>query len=197
MHERDAFATLVQRVRDGDAEAADELIRLYEPEIRRFIRYRLSSASLSALLESLDIWQSVLARFFVQLDTGHLDLEEPTQLRKLLITMARNKVYDQIRRQTADRRDRRKHCADGGGRLDELACGAETPSQIVARREILALVRASLSEEETYLLEQRVEGRPWDALAEELQARPDALRKRLTRAMDRVAGQWGISQELK
>lgn len=194
MLERDAFAALLERVRDGDSQAATELVGQYETEIRRFIRYRLSTASLSALLESLDIWQSVLARFFVHLDTGKLDLDEPIQLKKLLMTMARNKVYDQIRRQTAERRDRRKHGAGGYALLEGMQDGADTPSQIVARQEIVGLVRAALSEEEAYLLEQRVAGRQWEALADELHCRPDTLRKRLTGAMDRVANELGFCE---
>lgn len=88
MLERDAFSALMKRVREGDSQAAAELVGLYETEIRRFIRYRLATASLSTLFESLDIWQSVMARFFVHLDAGKLDLHEPVQLRKLLMTLA-------------------------------------------------------------------------------------------------------------
>ena len=194
MLDRDAFSNLIQRVQSGESEAAAELVRLHETEIRRFIRYRLASASLSTLFESLDIWQSVMARFFVHLDAGKLDLDEPVKLRKLLMTMARNKVYDQVRHENADRRDRKKMGGWSNELLDSLAGAAETPSQIVSRQEIVSLIRASLSDEEAYLLDQRASGQSWDALAAELDSRPDALRKRLVRAVDRVANELGFCE---
>lgn len=190
------FMELIERVRAGESDAAEDLIRLYEPEVRRFIRFRLASASLLRVFDSLDIWQSVLARFFVHLDGGQFDLQEPVQLRKLLMTMARNKVYDQIRGQRAGRRDVRRATGLTNQMLDTLAENRETPSQIVAREEILAAVHDGLSAEENYLFNERAGGRSWDALAGELQSQPDALRKRLVRAIDRVSAKLGFSGTL-
>jgi len=195
MLKNEEFSRLVERVRSGESEAAAELIRLYEPEVRRFIRFRLASASLLRIFDSLDIWQSVLARFFVHLDGGQLDLHEPVQLRKLLMTMARNKVHDQIRFQRAERRDDRRVSAWTNEMLGTLSGNDETPSQIVAREEVLAAVHEKLSDEENYLLDQRADGKSWNALAGELKSRPDAVRKRMARAIDRVAGELGFGKE--
>jgi len=61
-----SFCDLVQRVRCGDGLAAEELVRAYEPEVRRAIRVRLTDARLRRLVDSVDICQSVLAGFFVR-----------------------------------------------------------------------------------------------------------------------------------
>ena len=87
-----AFEELIRRVRAGDPGAAAELVRNYEPAIRRAVRFRLADARLGSLLESMDICQSVLASFFVRVATGQYELETPEQLLKLLTAMARNKL---------------------------------------------------------------------------------------------------------
>src|SRR5262245_17131627 len=80
-----SFAELISRVRAGNHEAAAELVRRYEPAIRRVARYRLQDARLNGSLESMDICQSVMASFFVRAASGQFDLEQPEQLQKLLL----------------------------------------------------------------------------------------------------------------
>ena len=63
-------ADLLGKVRGGDAAAAEELVRTYEPELRRAIRVRLTDARLRRLIDSIDICQSVLAGFFVRTAAG-------------------------------------------------------------------------------------------------------------------------------
>src|SRR5262245_57970444 len=86
------FAVLLERIRTGDEDAAAELVRRYEPIIRRVIRYRLLNPRLSRLLDSEDICQSVLASFFARASGGQFDLNDCRQLLQLLLRMARNKV---------------------------------------------------------------------------------------------------------
>ena len=54
--EQAEFDELLSRVRRGDQLAASELVRLYEPEIRREVRLRLTSAAMRRTLDSLDIF---------------------------------------------------------------------------------------------------------------------------------------------
>jgi hypothetical protein len=69
---------------------------------------------------------------------------------------------------------------------------SETPSQIVAAEEVLAAVRAQLSTEEQYLVDQKMLGRQWADLASELGGTAEALRKRTARALDRAARSLGF-----
>ena len=68
--------------RPGAADYAlqQELVRLYEPEVRRIIRTRLTDLHLRPLLDSQDICQSVLGNFFVRAATGQFELDTPQQL---------------------------------------------------------------------------------------------------------------------
>jgi RNA polymerase sigma-70 factor (ECF subfamily) len=189
-----SFQDLIRRVRTGDDEAAAELVREYEPEIRREIRVRLTDPALRRVVDSMDICQSVLGNFFARAALGQFELEEPRQLLKLLVTMARNRLTDWARQQHADRRDQRREVS-----LDaEIAAGSEplatgpSPSQIVATKELLEQVRVRLSDEERRIAEQRAAGKDWSQIAAESGETGEAIRKRLARALDRVAGELGL-----
>ena len=69
-----------------------------------------------------------------------------------------------------------------------------TPSRQVSARELLQEVHKRLSPEERELVELRNDGVEWDAIAARLEGRPEALRKKLGRALDRVAQELGIDE---
>jgi RNA polymerase sigma-70 factor (ECF subfamily) len=186
------FHDLMRRVRAGDGEAATELVRQYEREIRRAIRIKLTDPRLRRTLDSMDICQSVLGNFFVRAAAGQFDLHQPEQLLKLLLTMARNKLLDKARHQQADRRDGRRTEAGSVDFLARIADNGDTPSQIIANQELIETARSLLTEEERYLAEQRAHQRSWADIAADLNANPENLRKQLARAMDRVVGQLGL-----
>jgi DNA-directed RNA polymerase specialized sigma24 family protein len=54
-------------------------------------------------------------------------------------------------------------------------------------QDLLQECRRRLSEEERHLADLRALGRSWDEIAAEVGAKPDTVRSRLTRALDRVA----------
>jgi DNA-directed RNA polymerase specialized sigma24 family protein len=138
----------------------------------------------------MDVCQSVLAAFFVRAAAGQCDLRDPARLLQLLTAMARNKVLDHARRQQALRRDHRRVEADD--RLDGVTDPAPTPGRIAAGRDLLQEVRRRLTADDRRLAEQRALGRDWNAIAADQGGQPDALRKKLTRALDRVARALGL-----
>jgi hypothetical protein len=122
MAEDDPFADLIRRVRTGDSEAAAELVRQFEPEIRRRVRnwLRLHGPGLRPVFESMNVCQSVLADFFSAGSTGQYDLDRPERVLALLTTMARNKLKVLSRDQHRQRRDVRRTQpldSEAGGRL--------------------------------------------------------------------------------
>lgn len=194
MAEPATFDDLIRRVRAGDQDAASELVRRYEPAIRRAVHFRLGDAHLGGMLDSMDICQSVLASFFLRAASGQYDLQQPEQLLKLLVAMARNKLKFQARKQRAQRRDHRRVVATSA---DEHALAAPdpSPSRQFAARELLDEVQRRLSPDERQLIELRNQGLEWTEIAERLNGSAEALRKKLTRALDRVAGQLGVDEE--
>src|SRR5262245_55136732 len=192
MSEATAFAQLIDRVRAGDHEAAEELVRRYEPTIRMAVRVQLDHSGLRRLLDSTDICQSVLANFFVRAAAGRFALDTPDQLVKLLAKMARNKLIDHVHRQRAARRDHRRH--QGGPDAGEVADRGPSPSRVVAYQELLQAVRSRLTAEERCLADLRAQGRTWVEVAAEVGEHAEALRFRLTRALDRVAGELRLDE---
>ena len=188
--EEPSFGEFIRRVRAGDERAAVELVRRYEPAIRRAVRLRLRDPRLRRLVESVDICQSVFASFFVRATLGQYELESPERLIGLLAAIARNKVACQANRERAGRRDHRR--VDPGAVLDQNPAPGASPSRQVAARELALEARRLMTPEERALLERRERGLGWAEIAAELGGRPDALRVRLARAAARVATQLGL-----
>ncbi len=183
-----SFEELIEQARQGDATAAAELVQRYEPSIRRAIRIRMLDARLRRVLESTDVCQSVLGGFFVRLALGDYEIKQPEDLVALLVTMAHNKMTDYVRRQSAAKRDRRRE----QGIAAEWAVDQETPSQIVAGAELLVKFREQMTPGERRLADLRAAGQSWSDIEAELGESAEALRKRLSRAIDRVAEQLGV-----
>jgi RNA polymerase sigma-70 factor (ECF subfamily) len=184
-----SFADFFRRVRAGDPDAAVELVRRYEPVMRRAVRIHLEAAGLRRLFDSQDVCQSVFGSFFVRAALGQYDLDRPQQLLGLLTAIARNKSIDHARRLAPERREHEHRAIPEG---DAVAAGGPSPSQTVAFDELVRKFRERLSPAERHLADQRAAGRGWDELAAELNVGPEALRKQLARAIDRVAGQLGV-----
>ena len=179
-----------QQRHGGDGDAAAKLVRLYEPTIRLVVRRRLYDPSLRRHFDSVDVCQSVLGSFFVRAALGQYELETPEQLKKLLATMARNKLVDQVGKQRAASRDHRME--KEGAADSDIVDPHSTPSRIVAGRDLLAQVRGRLSDEERRLADLRGEGQAWADIAREVGGTADGARMRLSRALDRVSQEMGL-----
>jgi RNA polymerase sigma-70 factor (ECF subfamily) len=187
----DTFGELIRRVRAGDDRAAAELVREYEPAIRRAVRLRLRDPRLRRRLDTLDVCQSVLGSFFCHAALGEFELNSPAALLKLLTTLVRHKLADHAHKQGAAKRDYRRVA---GGLEQDVAAPSPTPSRQLAARELLQEVRNRLSEEERRLLDLRQQGREWTEVAAELGGSPETLRKQFSRALDRVARELDLDE---
>jgi RNA polymerase sigma-70 factor (ECF subfamily) len=186
MVEQTPLRLLVRRIREGDQAGVAEFVMIYEPYIRSAVRMRMRDARLRRVFDSADVCQSVLASFFARAALGQFELDSSEELIKLLNVMARNKVASQARKPHVVRRDERP--------VDDeaLDSGAFEPSRHVIGRDLLEAFHARLSDDERWLSDQRIGGRRWDEIATEVGAQPDALRKKLQRALNRVARQLGL-----
>jgi RNA polymerase sigma-70 factor (ECF subfamily) len=190
MSDASSFSDLVLRVRSGDADAATELVRRYEPAIRRVVRVRLGGR-MAALFDSMDVCQSVLGSFFLRVAAGQYQLQTQEDLLKLLATMARNKLAFQVRRQKAQKRDVGRDVTAGLS-TDQLPTTEPTPSRHAEVRDLLGELDRRLTAEERQLVELRNQGHEWEEIAERLSGSAEALRKKHARALDRVAKELGL-----
>jgi RNA polymerase sigma factor (sigma-70 family) len=182
---------LVERVRAGDQAAAAELVRDYEPYIRRAVRIQLRDPRLRAGIDTADVCQSVLASFFARLALGQYDLSRPGQLAALLMRMARSKVATRARRAEVGRRDGRGQEAYAAA-IGSIVAPDPDPGRVVIERDLLEQFRRRLSAEERALSDRRASGFGWPEIADELGGSPEALRKKFARALDRIARELGL-----
>lgn len=176
-----SIADLVAQVRNGDQAAAAALVREYEPYIRRAARNRLRTSQLRRVLDSVDVSQSVLASLFDRTARGQYTLENAEQLERLLVTMVRNKVTDVWRRYSV-----RILGMDGVELAAEISPGLPV-DEALCQRELVELARSRLSPDDLQLFTARSDGAEWTQLALQYGTSAEALRKRLARALERVA----------
>lgn len=182
------MASLLQ----GDPHAAEEVVRDYEPEIRRIVRSRLRDPNLRRVVDSMDICQSVFGRFFVLANLGRFELNSPNDLVKLLTRMATNKVIDKHRSENSQRslvEKRAESRINSGHRFDGKL---QSPESNLEFQELLELAKNRLTESELAVSSLRGQGLTWVEVSRELGESPQALRKRLERACARVTDELGI-----
>ncbi|HEY1600963.1 MAG TPA: ECF-type sigma factor [Pirellulales bacterium] len=185
------FVEFLRRIRAGDDDAARELVDRFEPLIRREVRLRIGDDRLNRAFDSVDISQSVLASFFVRASTGEYELDQPDQLARLLVTMARNRVRSRARRERRQVRDVRRLAAKPGV-LNDIADPRPSPFDVVSRKEQLERVKSSLTVEELAIFELRSIGLSWSEVVERLGGSIQARRMQLSRGIERAEWQLNL-----
>ncbi len=187
------FADFVRRIRAGDDQAAEELVKRFETLIRREVRLRISGSQVNRAFDSLDVSQSVLANFFARAAIGQFELEHPDQLARLLVTMARNKLVSRVRSERRQIRDIRRVTVAPDA-LDRVADEQPSPSEIVARKELLERLGTLLSDEERQIIDLRNQGLGWEEVATILGGSGQARRMQMSRGIERVTRQLGVAE---
>ena len=112
-------------------------------------------------------------------------------LTRLVASRPTRLIVAHAERQATDRRGKGMVRAGDAAEI-EVASPDPTASRVVSAREVLQKAWGRLSSDERWLAEQRALDRPWAELAAELGTTPEALRKKHTRALDRVANELGL-----
>jgi RNA polymerase sigma-70 factor (ECF subfamily) len=193
MSDEEGFVEAIRRIRSGDEQAAAELVRRYEPLIRREVRLHLEDRRLRRIFDSMDVVQSVLASFFLRTAAGEYDLESTEQLTSLLVRMTRNKLASAARKQYRLRRDTRRTEATDDV-MQGIAADEPTPSESLANQELLDALRRQLTSEERQIAGLRADGRSWEEVALALGGKAQARRMQLTRAVERAAREIGLAE---
>ena len=185
------FAEMLRSIRAGEPAAVGKFVAAYEPFLRRSIRFRLARTTLRAAADSVDVCQSVLGSFLVRLTAGEYEILDESDLRKLLVVIAQKKFLALQRRELASKRDRRMTISLNNAEhlIDHRL---PTPESSLSHTELLARFESCLSADELHLYTLRRQGISWNSIAEEFAESAVVLRKRLSRAVKRVALELGI-----
>jgi RNA polymerase sigma-70 factor (ECF subfamily) len=153
---------LLERWRNGDQQAADELFGLYADRLVVLARSGLS-ARLKQRLDPEDVVQSAYRSFFRGASAGRFEIKRGGDLWRLLVAITLNKLHLQVRRNQAGKRAvaRERKLADSdGGRSWESQLLAREPSPLEAvtlTDEVEKVIR-QLEPLERQMLELRLQG---------------------------------------
>jgi len=182
--ERELELRLVARLKAGDSAAFEAIYEAYRPRLFSF---------LARLSQRRDVAEDLLEETWLRLVAHAAGLSDETRLGPWLFAVARNLFYSWSRRRALDQ-----------DRLFDLALAwpgpRESPFQAAARSETerrleAALLRLAPRDREVLLLVAGEELSPAEAAAA-LSLSPEALRKRLQRARERLARELGEDAEL-
>lgn len=153
---------LLQRWRDGDEHAADELFEAYIDGLLAYVRRRMSPA-LARRLDPEDVVQSVYRSFFTRARDGQYVIERSGDLWRLLLGISFNKLQSQVEHHTAGKRSYRRevHAAASEAREDaagQLANAGPSVEEVLAVSEELDRLITSLPERNREILDRRLRG---------------------------------------
>jgi RNA polymerase sigma-70 factor (ECF subfamily) len=118
----DPIDALLEKLTSGDARAAEEVFRTYEPHLRLVVRRHLSPA-LRAKFDSADIVQSVWADLLRGFREAGWRFADAAHLRAFLVRLTRHRFIDRLR-QHQRAVDREQSLADGDWEQTLPAAGA-------------------------------------------------------------------------
>lgn len=152
---------LFARAQGGDQAAWREIFEKCYPKVVRVVRRRLDRRGDGRVMRSLydstdiasDVWKSLAAK------SDRFDFSSIDQLMAFLVKAAEQKVVDEHRKLTAEKRseDRKRPLGEGGLGHEPSASGP-TPSQVAVEGEAVARIEAGLSGEVRELVDLKREG---------------------------------------
>ncbi|MGC3965848.1 MAG: sigma-70 family RNA polymerase sigma factor [Pirellulales bacterium] len=184
--ERNSSATLTEaeltaRLRTGDDEAFEELIRRYGSQLLAVIRRYLPEES-----DAQDALQEALLSVFKAIERFHGDSSLPTWLHRIAVNAALMKLRTRRRRPEKPIEDLLPHFADDGHRADPRADWSVRPDDAAQNMELRGIVRAAIDElpesYRTILLLRDIEERSTEEVADLLELSLANVKTRLHRA---------------
>jgi RNA polymerase sigma factor (sigma-70 family) len=179
----DGLETLLERLRNGDPDAAEQLIRAYEPYLRMVVRRQLSP-SLRRKFDSIDVVQSMWADVLDGFRGGDWNFSNPEQLRGFLAKAARNRFIDRSRQQ---RRSLELEFPLGESGDEVAAPTAIKPSQEVQASDLWQQMLALCPPDHHELLELKRQGFSLDEIAERTGLHKSSVRRILYDLARRLA----------
>jgi len=181
--EIDDFRCLIRQVREGSENAAWEIVGRYGEVIRRAVRRALNSR-LRSKFDSSDFVQFVWASFFRARD--ELDrFEDPDQLARFLVKMARNKVGMEVRRRllTEKYNVNRELSLDSppSGTPMDVPSRQPGPAEVAIARERWNRMLQGQPQHCRQIIQMRLQGYTYQAIADSLHIAESTVRRFLKR----------------
>jgi RNA polymerase sigma factor (sigma-70 family) len=183
------FSDFLLALRDGNQEAGEKLDQLYRPWLCQLSRPWLASSGLRQASDSTDLCQLVFMKFVTALGAGRFpELQTSADLERVLSHIAKNSFRDLWRREQHPQQ--RSQRPQGGSPIlepEDAPDQGSSPSQHVAREEIVQLFLERLPKGTRQVYDWRVSGWDWARIGAELGQPPNTVRIRFERDCKRVA----------
>jgi RNA polymerase sigma-70 factor (ECF subfamily) len=166
-----AFSDLLERARQGDDEAMEQLIQEYEPQVRLVARHRLSRP-LRAILDTMDLVQSVHYALLRGLRENKFTLASPQDLIALAVTMVNHKAARKWQRLQREQHILKLH------RLLLARAGSDPCPELT---ELVQSLLATVSDRDRRLLLLYLQGHSTQQVAQILGVDANSLRVRRSR----------------
>ncbi|MGI9469030.1 MAG: RNA polymerase sigma factor [Rubripirellula sp.] len=174
----------------GKSESVEAIWRHFGDQFRRRARTRLRQYGLTGQAESMDICNDVMAEMTRGFNANGVT---PDDALAYVLRAIDNQVLDTFRRLARQCRDFRRNEPVSVDELPVVNQG-HSPSQIALHREVIARIQALLNDEDALAVSMMLENRGWQEIGESLGVKPDTVRMRVRRALERVREEIGFRE---
>lgn len=174
---------LIQRCRQGDQDAARQLVDAYVERLLPLARRRISQR-LASRVDAEDIVQSVFRTFFTRLKDDKFEIRDQDDLFRLLVRITLHKTLRQIAHHKAAKRDPNQetgHSDSAYEQLLQILAHEPTPEDTVSFLDQLEHFMQQLPSDDRRILELRLEGYSTDEIAQQLGTYDRKIRRVLER----------------
>jgi RNA polymerase sigma-70 factor (ECF subfamily) len=173
-----SFRGLLEEVRSGSQDAAWELVETYGPHVHRYV-HRVMHRRLRSKFDSLDFVQIMWASLFRE--PGKLtSFDQPEELIAYLVTLAKNKVFNELRRRTVTGRydvGREQPYPDDSVAPAGMRQVMTTPSAVAIAKERWTHLISNQNATVQSVVTLRLRGNTFDEIADKLQIHERTARK--------------------
>ena len=173
---------ILQRLKDGDQNAATELHDRYAHRLIALARSRISS-KLARRVDPEDVVQSVYRSFFAHADDDRYVFEKSGDMWRLLSSITVNKVLRQVQKHRRQKRsiDAEQSVMTPGteGFAPEMLASGPSPSDALTMIEELENVMSEIDPTHRQVLELRLQGRSTEEIAVEINRSERTIRRML------------------
>lgn len=187
----DDSTELIERLRNGDQDAARQLYQQYVQRLLNLARSHLSR-QFNSRLDPEDVVQSVYRTIFRRVQDGRFEFEADDDLCGLLVRTTLNKVWNKVRHHRAGKRTVQREQATGntdlpgGGMVDQLSRGPSTTEAIIFA-DLMETVLSRLGEREQLVLQLKLEGHSQQEIADQLGVTDRTVRRISDGIRDRMS----------
>jgi RNA polymerase sigma-70 factor (ECF subfamily) len=179
---------LLARLCDGDAQAAEQVYREYEPYLRTVVRRQLP-LNLRAKFDSFDVVQSLWVDLIDRFRNDQCRFSDADHLRAFLIRATRNRFHDHCRRHRAELEHEQPTAGRVGG--EAAAVNQPTPSQVVQSDDLWQQIISTCPAEHRQIIELKRAGMSLSDIVARTGLHEGSVRRILRQLARRVALQMG------